>query len=95
MRLLALAALAVAGRASPTPAAEPDLPPAALRAGEHFRERLSKHYRRTSDQLDLPIDWNAGARFARIGAAVGEPAQRPKTVRTASTSDCAPGVFTT
>lgn len=33
---------------------------------KHFREYLERHYHRPSDQLDLPIDWNAAARFARV-----------------------------
>ena len=31
-----------------------------------FTEFLQRHYHRPSDQLDLPFDWNAGAKFARI-----------------------------
>jgi Zn-dependent M28 family amino/carboxypeptidase len=33
---------------------------------KHFREYLSTHYHRPSDSLDLPIDWKAAAKFARI-----------------------------
>jgi hypothetical protein len=31
-----------------------------------FREYLQTHYHRPSDDLSLPIDWNAAAKFARI-----------------------------
>jgi Zn-dependent M28 family amino/carboxypeptidase len=31
-----------------------------------FREYLTSHYHRPSDQLDLPIHWGAAARFARV-----------------------------
>ena len=31
-----------------------------------FREYLERHYHRPSDDIRLPFDWNAGARFARI-----------------------------
>jgi hypothetical protein len=33
---------------------------------EKFTHFLSTHYHKVSDQLDLPIDWRAGAKFARI-----------------------------
>ena len=33
---------------------------------KHFREYLSTHYHRPSDSVDLPIDWKAAAKFARI-----------------------------
>jgi Zn-dependent M28 family amino/carboxypeptidase len=31
-----------------------------------FREYLTSHYHRPSDQLDLPIHWGAAAKFARV-----------------------------
>lgn len=31
-----------------------------------FRDFLANHYHQPSDQVDLPFDWNAGAKFARI-----------------------------
>lgn len=33
---------------------------------EKFTHFLSTHYHKVSDQLDLPIDWKVGAKFARI-----------------------------
>ena len=33
---------------------------------KHFGEYLSKHYHQPSDSMQLPIDWNAAAKFARI-----------------------------
>lgn len=33
---------------------------------KHFREYLSTHYHRPSDSIELPIDWKAAAKFARI-----------------------------
>jgi hypothetical protein len=38
-------------------------------AGEgekQFQDFLATHYHKVSDQTDLPIDWDAGAKFARI-----------------------------
>jgi Zn-dependent M28 family amino/carboxypeptidase len=38
-------------------------------AGEgekRFRDFLATHYHKPSDQPDLPFDWNAGAKFARL-----------------------------
>jgi len=34
--------------------------------GQRFRDFLATHYHKPSDQLDLPFDWQAGAKFARI-----------------------------
>jgi hypothetical protein len=31
-----------------------------------FKDFLATHYHKVSDQLDLPFDWNAAAKFARI-----------------------------
>ena len=46
-----------------------------------FAEYLQKHYHRPSDDLKLPIDWNAAARFARINHLilrdVADAPQRP------------------
>ena len=33
---------------------------------EHFTDFLAHHYHSPSDDLSQPIDWNAGARFARL-----------------------------
>ena len=33
---------------------------------EHFTDFLAHHYHSPSDDLSLPIDWRAGARFARL-----------------------------
>ena len=48
---------------------------------KHFREYLEKHYHRPSDQMDLPIDWNAAAKFARINhliaREIADAPQRP------------------
>ena len=34
--------------------------------GKVFNEFLERHYHKPSDDLNLPIDYNAGARFARV-----------------------------
>jgi hypothetical protein len=34
--------------------------------GEKFTHFLSTNYHKVSDDLSLPIDWQAGAKFARI-----------------------------
>jgi Zn-dependent M28 family amino/carboxypeptidase len=34
--------------------------------GEKFKEYLAKFYHRPSDQMDLPFNWDAGAKFARL-----------------------------
>jgi hypothetical protein len=48
---------------------------------KHFREYLERHYHRPSDQLDLPIHWEAAARFARINylitRAIADAPERP------------------
>lgn len=36
-----------------------------------FEDFLAKHYHRVSDQADLPFDWNAAAKFARINYLIG------------------------
>jgi Zn-dependent M28 family amino/carboxypeptidase len=33
---------------------------------KNFQDFLKTHYHKVSDQLDLPFDWNAAAKFARI-----------------------------
>lgn len=33
---------------------------------KHFREYLSTHYHRPTDRMDLPIAWDAAAKFARV-----------------------------
>jgi hypothetical protein len=33
---------------------------------ERFRDFLATHYHKPSDQIDLPFNWEAGAKFARI-----------------------------
>lgn len=42
---------------------------------------LANHYHQPSDDLNLPIDWNAAAKFARLNAAIirsiGDAEQRP------------------
>jgi len=46
---------------------------------EKFRHFLSTHYHKVSDQLDLPIDWKVGAKFARINYEIArEIADAPK-----------------
>lgn len=35
-----------------------------------FREFLKTHYHQPSDQIDLPFDWNAAAKFARVNYAI-------------------------
>ncbi len=48
---------------------------------KHFREFLAKHYHRPSDQMDLPIHWDAAARFARVNylivREIADEARRP------------------
>ena len=34
--------------------------------GQRFRDFLATHYHKPSDQIDLPFNWEAGAKFARI-----------------------------
>src|SRR5690606_11901937 len=42
---------------------------------------LDNHYHQPSDDLNLPIDWNAAAKFARLNAAIirsiGDAEDRP------------------
>jgi Zn-dependent M28 family amino/carboxypeptidase len=33
---------------------------------QKFRDFLATHYHKPSDQMDLPFNWEAGAKFARI-----------------------------
>lgn len=35
-----------------------------------FRDFLKTHYHQPSDQVDLPFDWNAAAKFARVNYAI-------------------------
>jgi hypothetical protein len=49
---------------------------------EKFTDFLSTHYHKVSDQLSLPIDWNAGAKFARINYEIArEIADSPEAPR--------------
>lgn len=49
---------------------------------EKFTGFLSTHYHKVSDQLDLPIDWKAGAKFARINYEIArEIADAPEAPR--------------
>jgi len=49
---------------------------------EKFTNFLSTHYHKVSDQLDLPIDWKTGAKFARINYAIArEIADAPEAPR--------------
>lgn len=49
---------------------------------EKFTDFLAKHYHKVSDQLDLPIDWRAGAKFARINYEIArEIADAPEAPR--------------
>lgn len=49
---------------------------------EKFTDFLARHYHKVSDQLDLPIDWQAGAKFARINYEIArEIADAPKAPR--------------
>ena len=49
---------------------------------EKFTDFLGKHYHKVSDQLDLPIDWRAGAKFARINYEIArEIADAPQAPR--------------
>jgi hypothetical protein len=49
---------------------------------EAFTGFLAKHYHKPSDDLSLPIDWNAGAKFARINYLIANEiansAERPR-----------------
>ncbi|HEX8261935.1 MAG TPA: M28 family metallopeptidase [Allosphingosinicella sp.] len=49
---------------------------------EKFTDFLARHYHKVSDQLDLPIDWRAGAKFARINYEIArEIADAPEAPR--------------
>ncbi|HEX8621063.1 MAG TPA: M28 family metallopeptidase [Allosphingosinicella sp.] len=49
---------------------------------EKFTDFLARHYHKVSDQLDLPIDWKAGAKFARINYEIArEIADAPEAPR--------------
>lgn len=49
---------------------------------EKFTGFLATHYHKVSDQLDLPIDWKAGAKFARINYEIArEIADAPEAPR--------------
>jgi hypothetical protein len=49
---------------------------------EKFTDFLSTHYHKVSDQLSLPIDWRAGAKFARINYEIArEIADAPEAPR--------------
>lgn len=50
--------------------------------GQRFRDFLATHYHKPSDQLDLPFNWNAGAKFARINYLIArEIADTPEAPR--------------
>lgn len=50
--------------------------------GNRFRDFLATHYHKPSDQTDLPFDWNAGAKFARINYLIArEIANAPEAPR--------------
>ena len=50
--------------------------------GQRFRDFLATHYHKPSDQLDLPIDWEAGAKFARLNYLIArEIADAPQAPR--------------
>ncbi|SMF67485.1 M28 family metallopeptidase [Allosphingosinicella indica] len=47
-----------------------------------FKDFLATHYHKVSDQTDLPFDWNAAAKFARINYAIArEIADAPEAPR--------------
>jgi hypothetical protein len=49
---------------------------------EKFTDFLATHYHKVSDQLSLPIDWKAGAKFARINYEIArEIADAPQAPR--------------
>jgi Zn-dependent M28 family amino/carboxypeptidase len=49
---------------------------------EKFTDFLATHYHKVSDQLSLPIDWRAGAKFARINYEIArEIADAPQAPR--------------
>ncbi len=50
--------------------------------GKAFQDFLATHYHRPSDQIDLPFDWNAAAKFARINYLIArEVADAPAAPR--------------
>jgi Zn-dependent M28 family amino/carboxypeptidase len=50
--------------------------------GKTFRDFLATHYHQPSDEPDLPFNWNAGARFARINYLIArEIADAPEAPR--------------
>jgi hypothetical protein len=49
---------------------------------DRFRDFLATHYHKPSDQTDLPFNWNAGAKFARINYLIArEIANAPEAPR--------------
>ncbi|MDP8914069.1 MAG: M28 family metallopeptidase [Pseudomonadota bacterium] len=49
---------------------------------QRFRDFLATHYHKPSDQLDLPFNWEAGAKFARINYLIArEIADAPEAPR--------------
>jgi Zn-dependent M28 family amino/carboxypeptidase len=50
--------------------------------GARFRDFLATHYHKPSDQMDLPFNWNAGAKFAQINYLIArEIADAPEAPR--------------
>ncbi len=50
--------------------------------GQKFRDFLATHYHKPSDQTDLPFNWNAAAKFARINYLIAnEIANAPEAPR--------------
>ena len=50
--------------------------------GKQFRDFLATHYHKPSDETDLPFDWNAGAKFARLNYLIArEIANAPEAPR--------------
>ena len=50
--------------------------------GQRFRDFLATNYHKPSDQIDLPFNWNAGAKFAKINYLIArEIADAPEAPR--------------
>jgi hypothetical protein len=50
--------------------------------GQRFRDFLATHYHKPSDQTDLPFNWTAAAKFARINYLIAnEIANAPEAPR--------------
>lgn len=61
--------------------------------GKVFNEFLERHYHKPSDDLNLPIDYNAGARFARVNYLIARGATDADARPTWNNGDFFGGLF--